>query len=262
MTAHTAADERPTDGSRTNDFGVDRRSVLALAGASALGLGSGVASADSHDGDDGSGGLFLAAATGGQQTEDVDTEAAGGAAFSLSEDGSEMEYALLVSAIEDVTQAHIHLGGAGENGPVAVWLYPDPEATEPELQEGRFDGVLATGTFTEEHLTDAVEGGTMDALLEAIEGGGAYVNVHTEEYPAGEIRGQLTSAEDVAAALQHEHDGDAVDETDERDGGTADGNRSDGAGGNETAGGSDGGGGDENDTASGNTSDDGTDYGG
>lgn len=259
MTVRPNAEDGPTGESRSNHFGVDRRSLLALAGATALGvgLGPGLATADSHDGDDGAGGLYLAAATGDQQPSAVDTEATGGAMFSLSEDGSEMDYALLVSAIEDANQAHIHLGGADEEGPVAVWLYPDPEATEPELQEGRFDGVLATGTFTEEHLTDEVEGGTMDDLLQLIEGGDAYVNVHTEEYPAGEIRGQLVSIDAIGAALLCERDREM-----DRDGATG-GNRSDDAGGNETADGAD----DEDtetadDDTSENGSDDEGDYGG
>jgi hypothetical protein len=32
---------------------------------------------------------------------------------------------------------------------------------------------------------------TMSDLIQAIVGGGAYVNIHTSQYPAGEIRGQL-----------------------------------------------------------------------
>jgi hypothetical protein len=31
----------------------------------------------------------------------------------------------------------------------------------------------------------------MQDLIQAIVGGGAYVNIHTSQFPAGEIRGQL-----------------------------------------------------------------------
>jgi hypothetical protein len=33
---------------------------------------------------------------------------------------------------------------------------------------------------------------TMADAIQSIVGGGAYVNIHTSEFPAGEIRGQLT----------------------------------------------------------------------
>jgi hypothetical protein len=34
-------------------------------------------------------------------------------------------------------------------------------------------------------------GGSLDDLVHLIRTGQAYVNVHTEQYPAGEIRGQI-----------------------------------------------------------------------
>jgi hypothetical protein len=192
--------------SRSSDLDVHRRSVLALGAMTAVGTGLGTTTVaasnlDVQGDEPGETGLFLAALTGGQQPEPIETDATGGAVFSLSEDGTELEYALLVNAIEDADQAHVHLGEVGEDGPVAAWLYPDPGADEPELQEGRFDGVLATDTIADEHVTDAVEGESVGALVEEIRDGNAYVNVHTEEYPDGEIRGQLVTVEDAVAAL-------------------------------------------------------------
>ncbi|ELZ11569.1 hypothetical protein C479_06886 [Halovivax asiaticus JCM 14624] len=203
--AETATSQR--NGSR----GIHRRGILAAGAATALGASLGVSATGVAAQDDTGDypGLSIAALTGAQQTEEIDTEATGGAVVSANEERSELEYAVLVHAIEDVTQAHIHLGAAGEDGPVAVWLYPGPDATEPGLEEGRFDGILATGTITEDHLTEEVDGQTMDALLEQIASGDTYVNVHTEANPAGEIRGQLLSAADVADAVT---DTDADDE--------------------------------------------------
>lgn len=213
--------------SRPNDLSVDRRSLMALGAATAIGTGLGTTTIaasglDAQDDELAEEGLFLAALTGDQQPDPVETDATGGAVFSRSEDGTELEYALLVNAIEDADQAHIHLGEVGEDGPVAAWLYPDPEADEPELQEGRFDGVLATDTITDDHVTDAVEGGTVAALVEEIVDGNAYVNVHTEEHPDGEIRGQLVTVEAAVAALLEGEpaiddvaDGPTVDDDDE-----------------------------------------------
>ncbi|WP_336363637.1 CHRD domain-containing protein [Halalkalicoccus salilacus] len=103
-----------------------------------------------------------------------------------------------------VTQAHIHLGAEGENGPVIVWLYPE-EGEEPELIEGRFDGTLATGTITEDDLVGPLEGASFEEAAERLESEGAYVNVHTEQHPGGEIRGQI------------EPDGEAEEPTEEQD---------------------------------------------
>lgn len=203
----------------TTDIELHRRHLLGLGAAAAIGLGSMTVAADEHDeeAEDSieTNGLFLAAMTTDQQPDEVDTAATGGAVFSLSEDGSELEYALLVSAIEDTNQAHIHLGPAGDTGPIAVWLYPGPDAEEPELQEGRFDGILSTGTITDEHLTEEVEGQTVDALVREIENGNAYVNTHTEKHPGGEIRGQVEMVEDVVSALVDDDEFDEAPDVDD-----------------------------------------------
>ncbi|MFP8955421.1 CHRD domain-containing protein [Natrialbaceae archaeon A-CW3] len=213
----------PEETGRRSDTerGIDgrRREIMILGAAAALGSGLGATGATASldggkDEHDEATGLFLAAITGDQQSDSVETIATGGAVFSMNEDGSELEYALLVNAIDDANQAHIHLGQVGEEGPVVVWLYPGSDADEPELQEGRFDGILATGTITEDHLTGDLEGQSLEALVDEIDDENAYVNVHTEEYPAGEIRGQLVRVEDVAAALLDE---DRIGDDVERD---------------------------------------------
>lgn len=132
---------------------------------------------------------FRAHLSGAQEVPAVDTRARGQAVFRLSKDGAELSYRLMVANIEDVTMAHIHLAPAGVNGPVAVWLYPD--GPPPQLIEGRFSGVLATGTITVADLVGPLAGMAMDALLEEIRAGDAYVNVHTVANPGGEVRGQI-----------------------------------------------------------------------
>jgi hypothetical protein len=125
------------------------------------------------------------------------TNAAGQAIFKLSDDGTELEYRLIASNIENVVQAHIHIGPAGQNGPVVAFLYGPAAAGG-----GRESGVLATGTITAANLIGPLVGQPLSALIAAIEAGNAYVNVHTDDgvappntgagdFPGGEIRGQL-----------------------------------------------------------------------
>lgn len=132
---------------------------------------------------------FVAPLSGRQEVPPVATRATGVARFKLSKGGTEIEYRVNVANIEDVTQAHIHLGAPGVNGAVVVWLHPDgPPA---QLIPGRTDGVVATGTISAADLVGPLAGAALDDLVDALRSGLAYVNVHTAAHPAGEVRGQI-----------------------------------------------------------------------
>jgi sugar phosphate isomerase/epimerase len=92
--------------------------------------------------------------------------------------------------IENVTQAHIHVSDVpfGSGSP-AVWLYPGaPPAT---LIPGKFRGILGEGSFDETNFVGPLAGKPFEDLLIAIQENRAYVNVHTQQFPAGEIRALL-----------------------------------------------------------------------
>jgi CHRD domain len=132
---------------------------------------------------------FQARLSGKNQSPVVDTPAHGVATFALSKDGKSLSYRLSVTDIENVSMAHIHMGPAGQEGPVVAWLYPSkPPAV---VKKGKFTGVLARGTLTAANLVGPLEGKTISDLVDQIKDGKAYVNVHTEKHPAGEIRGQI-----------------------------------------------------------------------
>ena len=130
---------------------------------------------------------FHAILEGDEEVPPVDSDAKGAAIFRTSNDGTELNYRLIVANIEDVTAAHIHLAPRGENGDIVAFLF-DPE----EPTEGRTNGVLAEGTITSEDLVGPLEGSTLSELIDEIEEGNTYVNVHTVEHPSGEIRGQIS----------------------------------------------------------------------
>jgi hypothetical protein len=106
--------------------------------------------------------------------------------FSLTK--PEMHYRLMVANLETVTSAHIHLAPPGASGSVVVWLYPS--APPPELVPGRFSGILATAIITADDPVDPLERQPPSALMEKMRAGNACVNVHTQQFRAGEIRGQ------------------------------------------------------------------------
>jgi len=127
--------------------------------------------------------------TGSEEVPPVETSAQGQAIFQLSNDGESLHYKLIVANLVNTLQAHIHVGPAGEIGPVVAFLYPD--APPPQLIPGAFSGVLAQGVITDGDLIGPLAGMSLDDLIEAFEDGLAYVNVHTVANPVGEIRGQL-----------------------------------------------------------------------
>lgn len=132
---------------------------------------------------------FVASLKGRNEVPPVDTNAQGEAIFHVSKEGDSISYKLIAANIENITQAHIHLGASGVNGPVVAWLYPSgPPAV---LIPGRFDGVLAEGTITADDLVGPLVGQTLDDLIDAMQAGNTYVNIHTSQFPGGEIRGQI-----------------------------------------------------------------------
>jgi len=132
---------------------------------------------------------FRAHLNGRNEVPEVNTNGQGQAIFKLSNDGSSIHYKLIASNIDDILMAHIHVGPADENGPIVVWLYPS--SPPPQKIEGRFQGVLAEGTITADDLMGPLEGHSLDDLLNAMNAGNTYVNLHTSQKPSGEIRGQI-----------------------------------------------------------------------
>jgi hypothetical protein len=115
----------------------------------------------------------------------VMTTASGEAVFKLEKDGTELNYKLTVKGLENVTAAHIHSGMKGKSGPPVIPLFAGPK------KEGKFSGMLAEGTITAKDLRGALEGKSIEDVVKMIKAGELYVNVHTDAYPNGEIRGQI-----------------------------------------------------------------------
>jgi len=100
------------------------------------------------------------------------------ATITKSDTGASVSWQLSFSGLTgNAIAAHIHTGALGSPGPVVLALCGP--CTSP-----------ASGT-----------GNLTDAALQAIEGGTAYVNVHTPTNPGGEIRGQLATTAGVSTRL-------------------------------------------------------------
>lgn len=95
---------------------------------------------------------FVAHLSGDEENPPVDTTATGQTTFHLRNNGDELKCMLIVANIEDVTQAHIHLGPIGENGPVVAFLFGFVEGGVTT------NGVLAQGTITADDLVGPLAG--------------------------------------------------------------------------------------------------------
>ncbi|HKR74015.1 MAG TPA: CHRD domain-containing protein [Candidatus Nitrosocosmicus sp.] len=126
---------------------------------------------------------FVTNMTGQQEVPPVDTQAVGEAI--LTQDlpqNQTMHYYVNVTGIQGVTQGHIHSGAEGENGPIVVTLFSFDSPQNEVLQDSN---------FTASNLEGPMEGKTMQDIIAAMKNGSTYINVHTEQNPNGEIRGQL-----------------------------------------------------------------------
>ena len=85
----------------------------------------------------------------------------------MDEHGGALHFRLEVHNITGVFASHIHLNGAGVNGPVVVFLFSSATPT------GTVNGLLSQGTITGANLTGPLAGHTLP------------------NHPGGEIRGQL-----------------------------------------------------------------------
>ena len=82
------------------------------------------------------------------------------------------------------TGGHIHVGAEGTAGPVIFDLAPTAGTTG--------DFTLSQRLSAANLVVRAAQGiNTMADAIQALTGGNCYINIHTSNNPAGEIRGQL-----------------------------------------------------------------------
>ncbi|PTX48137.1 CHRD domain-containing protein [Melghirimyces profundicolus] len=128
---------------------------------------------------------FIAVLRGAEEVPPVRTRAFGITHLLVSRDKKRLFYVLKVRNIRRFTQAHIHLGPRGVNGPIVAFLFG---FTTPGISVNK--GVVS-GTITADDLVGPLKGKTIADLVREMRRGNTYVNVHTEQNPDGEIRGQI-----------------------------------------------------------------------
>lgn len=134
-----------------------------------------------------------------QEVPAVSTGASGKFDARIGRFQDEIRYELSYRELEgSVTQAHIHLGQEGVNGGISVWLCgnPSPTVVPPAgTQMCPPPPATITGTIEPQNVVgptgQGIDAGEFDELLDAIDAGVTYANVHSSRWPGGEIRAQL-----------------------------------------------------------------------
>jgi hypothetical protein len=102
-----------------------------------------------------------------------------------------IEFRLTYEGLEGLsTAAHIHFGQPNVNGGVAAFLCGGGGRPACPAFEGTVEGVIALGDV----IGPAGQGIApmeFSELLRALGDKAAYVNVHSDKHPSGEIRGEI-----------------------------------------------------------------------
>ena len=107
-----------------------------------------------------------------------------------------LKYSGLTSA---VTQAHIHFGKEHVAGGIMVFFCTNlgngPMGTKPcPTPSGKVTGTITSASVVG-ITTQNVPVGDFSALVAALVSNTAYANIHTVNFPAGEIRGQILKSD-------------------------------------------------------------------
>lgn len=110
--------------------------------------------------------------------------------------GQQIDYELSYNDLEGtVTQSHIHFGKSSQTGGIAVFLCTNLGNGPAGTQACPAAPATITGTITPADVIgptgQGISAGEFSELLDAIQNGVTYVNVHSSKYPGGEIRSQL-----------------------------------------------------------------------
>lgn len=138
---------------------------------------------------DKSGEKFRAKLTGDTQVPTpVDTDTRGEFRLAYDDFDNTATYRIRLNDGTRVFMAHIHCGVEGTNGPIAVWLAGAPPAPTSWDVDGKW---IDNATFADADVIGTDCGNSLEDLVQAMRDGRTYVNVHSRQNPAGEVRGQL-----------------------------------------------------------------------
>lgn len=134
-------------------------------------------------------GQHKAVLSGYQEVPAVYSPGSGSAVVESDETGKSIKVTLSYSNLKGVAKAaHIHFGQEGVNGGIVAALCgADGKPACP----AQASDLSVTIVAADVKAVQGLEAASLDAVLEALSHNALYVNVHTDKFADGEIRGQL-----------------------------------------------------------------------
>jgi len=123
----------------------------------------------------------------------------------IADDDQSFDWVLTYSGLTAVLQSHIHFAEPAINGGIVIFLCTNlgnaPPGTTSGTQACPTSGGTVSGTATPADVgpgatAQGITAGEFAKVLAAIRAGATYANIHTQQRPGGEIRGQIHSHED------------------------------------------------------------------
>jgi hypothetical protein len=114
----------------------------------------------------------------------------------VNPDKAEVRYRLRYAKLQgQITQAHIHLGGEAQSGGIITFLCTNLGNGPAGTQTCPASPATITGTIRPADILtvpgQGISAGEFREFIAALRAGVTYVNVHTNQFPDGEIRAQL-----------------------------------------------------------------------
>jgi hypothetical protein len=114
----------------------------------------------------------------------------------LSNDGNTIDYQLSYAGFPTaVREAHVHFDRARVNGGVMLFPCSNLGTAPANTPACPANAGTVTGTWTATNVVGLADqgnaSGELQEALRALRAAAAYVNIHTEQFPAGDIRNQV-----------------------------------------------------------------------
>lgn len=137
--------------------------------------------------------ILKAELKGVNEVPSISTAGAGEFRALLSKDETEIDFELSYWGLSSpVAQAHIHFGQRHTNGGVMIFLCGGNMPACPPAP-AKITGTLSAGLMVGAAAAQGIAAGEFAEMVDAIRSGAAYVNVHTQTFPNGEIRNQISA---------------------------------------------------------------------
>lgn len=144
---------------------------------------------------------FAARLRGYEEVPSISTNGQGVFVGTLNDAGTELQFTLFYFDIQGaVTQAHIHVAQPGVNGGIVLFfctnLAPPAGVPAPPACPTGGGVNLLSGTLTAANVVaqtaQGIAASEFGEVVRAMRAGFAYANVHSDLFPGGEVRGQIT----------------------------------------------------------------------